>query len=204
MVVIRLARAGAKKRPFYQVVVADSRRDSAAVSFRRPDLHGKRPAHRRQDLSHSHPSVSGGLAGSIHPPASACVAASAGPLVFLHLGGDPDALHGAGDACPGAGRTRMVGYPADCRRFDHLLHLSVRDGTPGRTDLQPWRQGDRRPVPGTEEHRFSHLAGILLHDPRYLRCGRSVCHLAQPFQFLGIVADEKKCLTSQVSLFNFL
>ncbi len=27
MVVIRLARAGAKKRPFYQVVVADSRRE---------------------------------------------------------------------------------------------------------------------------------------------------------------------------------
>lgn len=27
MVVIRLARAGAKKRPFYQVVVADSRRN---------------------------------------------------------------------------------------------------------------------------------------------------------------------------------
>ena len=27
MVVIRLARAGAKKRPFYQIVVADSRRE---------------------------------------------------------------------------------------------------------------------------------------------------------------------------------
>ena len=48
-------------------------------------------------------------------------------------------------------------------------------------------------MPGTEEHRFSHLAGILLHDPRYLRCGRPVCHLAQSFQFVGIVADEKKC-----------
>ncbi len=35
MVVIRLARAGSKKRPFYQVVVADSRRESTAKFIER-------------------------------------------------------------------------------------------------------------------------------------------------------------------------
>ena len=42
-----------------------------------------------------------------------------------------------------------------------------------------------RPGPRPEEHRLPHLAGIQLFNPRDFRRRGSLCHLAEPVQFLG-------------------